>query len=76
MEVFIMPHVFPAESGDSAGILWNPQEWKMAEAPAKFSIPVVAYSGGILAFRNRDRNDPRNAQERNATGIWWPEWYF
>jgi len=41
----------------------------MAEAPAKFYIPVVAHSGGILALRNRDRNAPRNAQERNATGI-------
>ena len=59
LEVFIMPHAFPA---DSAGL-------KMAETPAKFSIPVVAYSGGILALQNQDRNAPRNAQERNATGI-------
>ena len=53
-----------------------PQDWKMAETPAKFSILVVAYSGWILALWNQDQNAPRNAQERNATGIRWLEWYY
>jgi len=56
--------------------LWNPQEWKMAEAPVKISIPVMAYFSGILALQNQDQNAPQNGQERNATGIRWPKGYF
>ena len=42
-----MPHIIPAESGDSTRIWWNPQEFKMAERPAKITILGVTCSGGI-----------------------------
>ena len=47
-----MPHIIPAESSDSTGIWWNPQEFKMAERPAKITIPGVTCSGEIRPFRN------------------------
>jgi len=51
-EVFIMPHRFLPESGHSSGFWWNLEEFKMAERPAKITIPGVTYSGGIRPFQN------------------------
>jgi len=51
-EVFIMPHRFLPESGHSGGFCWNPEEFKMAERPAKITIPGVTCTRGIRPFWN------------------------
>jgi len=61
------------------GIQWfcqTPAEWNLAGGPAKLTIPGIAHSGGIKAFRNWYRNVPWNSPERNATGIRLPECYL
>jgi len=45
-----MPHRFLPESGHSSGFRWNLEEFKMAERPAKITIPGVTYSGGNKAI--------------------------
>ena len=69
-EVFTLPHRFLPESAGMTRFRRIPAELYLAEGPAKFAIPGTTYSGGIEPFRNWHRNVPRNAQERNATGIW------
>ncbi len=53
-EVFTLPHIFLPDSGHSSGIWWNPEELKMAQRTAKIAIPEIAYSSGILPFRDWD----------------------
>jgi hypothetical protein len=51
-EVLSVPPRFRKESLDSAGVRWSPEDYKLAERPANFSIPAVSQSGGVGPLRN------------------------
>ena len=57
--VFTLPHRFLPESGHSRGIQCVPEEWFLAEGPAKIEIPVAYHSSFETGMH-------RNGFQRNA----------
>ena len=68
-EVFTLPLWFLQESGHSGGIQCVPEEWFLAEGPAKIEIPVAYYSWGIESFRFWDRNAPLECTGMDSGGM-------